>query len=265
MYNPQDGVRSERKEDGMTRETETASQTGDGQPGSGDFIWQRIEQQARTALTHAQIASAAVELADAGGLEALSMRRLAQRLGIATMGTYRYVRGKDELIELMVDAVYADAAMAAADVTAGWRAAMERTAHELRALFSQHPWLLGIGVTSPLTPNATKYTDRALASLAGTGLDEDTKMAVLQTVRSYVAGVAGSRLALAALLGQQDVSGMDELRQRLASRMTWLLGSGKYPAFQRYIQGGIRKDDTDWQFQLGLDCILDGIATRLGI
>lgn len=249
----------------MTRETQAASQTSDGQPGSGDFIWQRIERQARPALSHAQIAAAAVELADAGGLEALSMRRLAQRLGVATMGLYRYVHGKDELIELMADAVYADAATAAADAAAGWRAAMERSAHELRALLSQHPWLLGIGGTSPLTPNATSRTDRALASLAGTSLDEDTKMAVLLTVRSYVIGITGSQLALTTFAERQGVSGMDELRERLASRMTWLLGSGKYPAFQRYIQGGIRKDDTDWQFQLGLDCILDGVATRLGI
>jgi hypothetical protein len=55
------------------------------------------------------------------------------------------------------------------------------------------------------------------------------------------------------------------MRERLASRMNWLLESGEYPAFQRYIRGGIRKDDAYWQFQLGLDCILDGIATRLGI
>lgn len=249
----------------MARETETARQTSDGQPGAGDFIWQRIERQGRPALTHTQIAAAAVELADVGGLEALSMRRLAQQLGVATMGVYRYVRGRDELIELMADAVYADAVIAAAGADASWRAAMERTAHGLRALFSQHPWLISFGVTSPLTPNATKYTDRALALLADTGLDEDTKMAVLVTVRSYVVGVTGSQLALTTFLQQQDASGMNEVRERLAPRMNWLLESGKYPAFQRYIRGGIRKDDADWQFQLGLDCILDGIATRLGI
>jgi AcrR family transcriptional regulator len=247
----------------MARETETARQTSDGQPGPGDFIWQRIERRGRPALTHTQIAAAAVELAAAGGLEALSMRRLAQQLGVATMGLYRYVRGKDELIELMADAVYAEAASAAAD--ASWRAAMERTAYELRALFSQHPWLISFGATSPLTPNATKYTDRALASLAGTGLDEDSKMAVLVIVRSYVVGVTGSQLALTTFLEQQGASGMNEVRERLAPRMNWLLESGKYPAFQRYIRGGTRKDDADWQFQLGLDCILDGIATRLGI
>lgn len=249
----------------MTRETQTAGQTGGEQPGSGEFIWQRIERQTRPALTHAQIAGAAVELADAGGLEAVSMRRLAQRLGVATMGLYRYVHGKDELTELMIDSVYAAVAMSDGDVAAGWRAAMERTAHELRALFSQHPWLLGMSTTSPLTPHATRYTDRALASLAGTGLDEDTKMAVLLTVRSYVIGVTGSQLALSTFLEEHGAPGMDELRERLAPQMAWLLGSGEYPAFQRYITGGIRKDDTDWQFQLGLDCILDGIATRLGI
>jgi AcrR family transcriptional regulator len=252
----------------MARETDTASQAGNGQPGAPDFIWQRIERsgrQARPTLTHAQIAAAAIELADAGGLEALTMRRLAERLGVATMGLYRYVRGKDELIELMVDAVYADAATAAADVATDWRAAMDRCAHELRALFSQHPWLSGIGVTSPLTPNVTRYTDRTLAALAGTGLDEDTKMVVLNTVRSYVVGITGSQLVLTSFLERHGVPSVNQLRERLAPQMTWLLKSGQYPAFQRYIQGGIRKDDADWQFQLGLDFILDGIAARLGI
>src|SRR5690242_10497698 len=71
-------------------------------------IWERLDATARTpktTLTHPQIAEAAVALADAEGLAAVSMRRLAEQLGVSTMALYRYVANKDELLELMIDAV----------------------------------------------------------------------------------------------------------------------------------------------------------------
>ncbi|RJL31951.1 TetR/AcrR family transcriptional regulator [Bailinhaonella thermotolerans] len=230
---------------------------------AGDFLWRRLERGARAPrvqLTHAQIAEAAIEMADAEGLDAVSMRKLADRLGVATMSLYRYVRSKDELLELMVDAAYEQVEIPEG---ADWRETLRARAWATRATYLRHPWLVRLG--EPLTPAVTASADRLLATLDSTGLDADTKMVVLRTVRSYVNGIIAGEIELAELLRREGVSDMDELRHAYAPRMRWLLESGRYPAYRDYIRHGRRKDDTVWQFELGLECVLDGLATRLGI
>ncbi|GLW06877.1 TetR family transcriptional regulator [Microtetraspora sp. NBRC 13810] len=229
-----------------------------------ESIWQRLERPRpapRVQLTHGQIADAAVEIADAEGLEAVSMRRLADRLGIATMGLYRYVRGRNDVVELMVDRVYGQWEPLAPD--AGWREALAAAGRQMRRIRLAHPWLTEAG--APLTPGYVAYADRLLASMSGLDLDEDTKYAVVTALTSYVSGIADAQIHLARLLAREGVATMDELRTAYAPRMAWFLDSGRYPAFERYIRSGTRKDDTDWQFELGLAAVLDGIAARLGI
>ncbi|MEV4327894.1 TetR/AcrR family transcriptional regulator [Microbispora rosea] len=236
-----------------------------------ESVWQRMERPARpprAALTHAQIGAAAVEIADAEGLDAVSMRRLAERLGVATMGLYRYVRGKDDVIELMVDAVYAEEARAGEGgvLSGDWREVLRVSALCLRGLMLRHPWLVETtGQAAPLTPNFVARADRLLASLYGLGLDPDTAMTVLDTVDAFVSGATTARIRMSRLMRKEGAEKMDDLRVLYSSRMGWLLDSGRYPAFARYIRQGVRKDDDDWQFELGLDSVLDGIAARLPI
>jgi AcrR family transcriptional regulator len=229
-----------------------------------ESIWQRLDRSRpapRVHLTHEQIATTAVEIADAEGLDAVTMRRLADRLGVATMGLYRYVRGKDDIIELMVDRVYGEGGIPQADTD--WRITMRGAGRGLRALLLRHPWLIDAG--APLTPGYLARANHVLASMEGLDLDEDTKMLVVTTVSSFVTGVVTAQIQLAQLFKREGVSGMDELRTAYSSRMSWFLASGRYPAFERYIKSGVRKDDTEWQFELGLECVLDGISARLGI
>src|SRR4051795_5156750 len=111
----------------------------DRDPRMKPILWERVEGSGRGPrpnLTHDQIARAAVEIADAEGLTAVSMRHLAERLGIATMGLYRYVTGKDEVYELMLDAVATEIELPDAE----WRAVAESYARQLRALGLRHPW-----------------------------------------------------------------------------------------------------------------------------
>ena len=236
-----------------------------------ESIWERMERPARpprAALTHAQIGAAAVEIADTEGLDAVSMRRLAERLGVATMGLYRYVRGKDDVIELMVDRVYAEEARAGEGGGEGgdWREVLRVSALRLRALILRHPWLVDTTAGSgPLTPNFVARLDRLLASLDGLGLDADTAMTVIGTVTAFVTGATTSRIRMDRLMRKEGAEKMDDLRTLYSSRMRWLLDSGRYPAFERYIRQGVRKDDDDWQFELGLDSVLDGIAARLRV
>jgi AcrR family transcriptional regulator len=113
-------------------------------------IWTRPQQGSRgpsKAHDHASIAEAAVRIADAEGLEAVSMRRLAAELGAGAASLYRYVANKDELFELMVDSVMAQ--RSPPRPTGHWRDDMRTLANKLRALFLRHPWL---GVLSAFRP-----------------------------------------------------------------------------------------------------------------
>ncbi|MFJ2864495.1 TetR/AcrR family transcriptional regulator [Kitasatospora sp. NPDC087314] len=228
-------------------------------------LWERLARPApapRTTLTPHRIAEAAVEIADAEGLDAVTMRRLATALGVAPMAAYRYVSGKDELIELMVDFVYGRLPLDAP--AAGWRDTMRILAVHLRAMNLAHPWTVRAAAAS-LSPNQLAVPERAFAALADHGLDADTTMAVFRTVTGYVHGSVAAEIALQDLQRDHGWSGGDETRAALAPRMSFLMGTGRYPAYQRYLHEATRKDDPTWQFETGLDCVLTGIATHLGI
>ncbi|MFH8383747.1 TetR/AcrR family transcriptional regulator [Kitasatospora sp. NPDC018058] len=228
-------------------------------------LWERLARPApapRTTLNPHRIAEAAVEIADAEGLDAVTMRRLATALGVAPMAAYRYVSGKDELIELMVDFVYGRLPLDAP--TTGWRDTMRTLAVHLRAMNLSHPWTAR-AAASALSPNQLAVPERAFAALAEHGLDPDTTMAVFRTVTGYVGGSVSAEIALLELQREHGWADGDQTRAGLASRMSWLINTGRYPAYQRYLREATRKDDQDWQFETGLDCVLDGIAARLGI
>ena len=108
----------------------TPGDDGEAPPRDAVTIWDRVERARRgprPALTHDPIARAAIEIADEHGLDAVSMRRLADRLGVATMALYRYVSGKSDVFELMIDAAYAEMSLPEAT---GWRAARRKSRPE---------------------------------------------------------------------------------------------------------------------------------------
>lgn len=228
-------------------------------------VWQRLERPApapRTTLTPLRIAEAAVGVADAEGLDAVTMRRLAAELGVAPMAAYRYVTGKDELLELMVDFVYAEPELP--DGAGGWRATMRSVALRTRETLLRHSWVTRAACCAP-TPNQLAATEAVLAALDGLGLDADTAMAVHSTLTAYVHGAVDSEIRLTQLLHARGWSTREEARAGLSSRMTWLIGTGRFPRYARYLGEARRKDDQQWQFETGLDSVLDGIATRLSI
>ncbi|MEU0808158.1 TetR/AcrR family transcriptional regulator [Streptomyces sp. NPDC005970] len=229
------------------------------------FLWERLDRPApapRSTLTPRRIARAAVAIADAEGLDAVTMRRLATDLGVAPMAAYRYVSGKDELLELMVDHVYGE--MTPPEGAKDWRQAARALAQRTRAVLLQHPWVARAAVFT-LTPNQVAVVESALASLAELDLDVDTMMAVCRAVDSYVKGAVDREIGLAELMQEQGWSSADETRIALAPRMNWLMNTGRYPTYARYINEATRKDDAQWQFEIGLNAVLDGIAARLGI
>src|ERR671914_2667448 len=151
----------------------TMEYSGSGDPGrTMALLWgtpKRPGRGPKPGLSVEQIVDAAIEVADAEGLAALSMRRVADRLGVGTMSLYTYVPGKAELLDLMLDTVLAEEARP--DGAGGWRAGLELRAREDWALFHRHPWILQITPgRSLLGPNETDLFEATLRVVDGIGL-----------------------------------------------------------------------------------------------
>ncbi|WP_244207266.1 TetR/AcrR family transcriptional regulator C-terminal domain-containing protein [Streptomyces swartbergensis] len=116
-----------------------------------------------------------------------------------------------------------------------------------------------------MTPSRMAVAERGLSVLAAHGLDADSGMAVLRAVTSFVHGAAQTEIALRDYQERHGWTSGEETREALAPQMRHLMGTGRCPAFEQYALGASRKDDRAWEFAFGLDCVLDGIAQRLGI
>lgn len=216
-------------------------------------------------LTVERIVRAAVEIADAEGLAALSMRGVAARLGVAAMSTYRYVPSKEDLVLLMADAAFGEAhpADACADAPEDWRARVEVGARTLWRLYRKHPWLARIGsLTRPLlVPNLLVHGEWMLGALDGRGLDPTTLFDIHVLLYSHVHGLA-VHLELEAdaeaSTGQSDDQWMDSRAQVLQE----LVDSGRFPTFAKVV--GSFEDGYDLRldalFELGLGALLDGLT-----
>ncbi|MFJ5706141.1 TetR/AcrR family transcriptional regulator [Streptomyces sp. NPDC093105] len=229
----------------------------------GVSLWERLERPAaapRTSLTPRRIAEVAVGIADREGFGAVTMRKIAAELGVAPMAAYRHVDGKDELVSLMVDQVSAELDPGEEEAL-DWRETFRAHARRTRASIIRHPWLAQL--PAPLfaiTPARMAAAERQLAALDGLGLDADTAMAAFRTVSSYVHGVTQSEVSLRQYMREQGWENGDETRRGLAPQMSYLLGTGRYPAYLAYTRTAARKDDAEWAFETGLECVLDGVA-----
>src|SRR3984885_14325663 len=155
---------------------------GAGLPGSVAAAWgvrERPHKGPKPALSLARIVDAAVRVADAEGLDAVSMGRVAAELGAAPMSLYRHLSAKEELLELMTDAAWGDppAAPAAGEE---WRAGLARWAWALRANARRHSWVARIALNSlPIMPHQVAWFENGLACMADTGLTEARKGSVI--------------------------------------------------------------------------------------
>jgi AcrR family transcriptional regulator len=244
-----------------------AKQGGEESGTEAPSLWERMERPApapRTALTLERIAAAAVEIADEEGGAAVTMRRLAAKLGVAPMAAYRHVDGKDDLWALMIDRVSRE--LTVPDGMTDWREVLRSYALQTRELMLAHPWMAVMPTpVIMLTPSRMAVAERGLSALAAHGLDADSGMAVLRAVTSFVHGAAQTEIGLRDYQERHGWTSGDETREALAPQMRYLMGTGRYPAFEQYALGASRKDDRAWEFEFGLDCVLDGIAQRLGI
>ncbi|SEE53309.1 transcriptional regulator, TetR family [Streptomyces sp. 2112.3] len=213
-------------------------------------------------LTLDRIVTTAVAVADADGLGALSMRRVATDLGVGTMSLYRYVPGKAELLDLMLDKVSAFDAEAHPDPAAGWRPALEALARDDWRRHQRHPWLLQVDQARPLLgPSALDAMEYALRALAGTGLTDREKVHVMVSFAGFVIGTARTELNSALAEKRTGVSNAD-FWQAQEPVLSKAMLSGRYPAL-----AGLDEDtftgDGPSVFELGLTALLDGFEALI--
>jgi AcrR family transcriptional regulator len=240
-------------------------------PRSLEALWKRADRRrgaAKQALSLERIVAAAIEVADAEGLAGLSMARVAEKLGCATMSLYRHVPSKDDLQVFMMDAAPGeppDLALADGD----WRAGLERWAHALRAVYLRHPWVLQItGTSPPLEPGQLAWLDRGLAALRSTRLRPAEKLSVIMFLLYYVRGEA-QLAAGRARGGPPDAASDREVLARYGGMLAQLIDPERFPALGEAIAAGVfdpARDDTgaSQHFEFGLARVLDGIAALEG-
>jgi AcrR family transcriptional regulator len=221
---------------------------------------------AQQALSLEGIVAAAIEIADAEGLPALSMARLAERLGCATMSLYRHVSNKDELQVFMMDTAPGSPPALAAG--APWRSGLESWARALQAVYYRHPWILQIiAGRPPLEPGQLAWLESGLRALEATRLAPTDKLSVILLVLNYVRGEAQIRTGL--LQAHRRTPRQEREAQAWYARtLTLLVDAERFPALAELIAAGVFGGDgggeagSDPSFEFGLARLLDGVAVR---
>ncbi|MFF4404541.1 TetR/AcrR family transcriptional regulator C-terminal domain-containing protein [Streptomyces sp. NPDC001262] len=210
-------------------------------------------------LTRERIVRTAVSIADADGSAAVSMRTIAAELGVSTMALYRHVPGKDELVELMADAVFGDVRLPACAAT-DWRGRLEASARTQWALYRRHPWLAkAMSFTRPLmSPHAMAQMDWAMRPLHELGLRPGALLHITVAVAGYVRGVAVN-LEDEADAEQDTGMTQDEWIETRAADMERILAAGHFPVYERMFREADEEFSLDSMFEFGLARLLDGL------
>lgn len=209
-----------------------------------------------------RIVEAAVEIADAEGLGAVSMAAVASRLGFTPMSLYRYVSAKEDLVLLMQE----EATGAPSDATrtaGGWRERLEALYREQLQHYLTHPWVLDIPISGvPATPNSAAWMDAGLSALADTGLTYEERLAVMLLVTG-TAHWAGTVLAGYARVQREKGLADAEIARSEDAMFRALISADEYPELRAAIDAGVFLDESDpFAFALarGLDGVSDYIA-----
>jgi AcrR family transcriptional regulator len=197
-----------------------------------------------------RIAEAAIAVADADGLVAVSMQRVAGELGFTKMALYRYVPGKTELVALMAD-VAIGGPPALTGAPHDWRTRLTDWAHHLLAAFLHHPWLLGATVGPRIMgPNELGWMEVALAALAATGLNGGERLDTVAVVAGHIRSMA------------QQVGATDRPEAALSSPLVALMSTHgeRYPELTAALASTTTQGGQDEALDFGLHAILDGIG-----
>lgn len=234
--------------------------------GQAALVWDRLEPKIRPApspLSREAIVRAAVAIADKDGLAAMSLRKVGAFLDAGPMRLYGYMSTKEELLELMVDAVYAEM-LPSGGKRQHWRDALRSIALRIRQATRKHKWFIDLlGGRPHLGPHALAHLEASLGALSGTSAFEniDVSAQAVRTVNAYVIGAI--RIEASELRAELE-SGMDETAWQTMTfpYISRMIATGRFPTLAKMIERGT-DSSADAMFDKGLDCVLDGIEARL--
>jgi AcrR family transcriptional regulator len=222
-------------------------------------LWREpLPTRAGRGLSRDRIVAAAIKLADSEGLTALSMARLAERLGCGTMSLYRHVASKEELLTFMLSAAPVPPPVRRDRVD--WRGALADWAVALRDVFHRHPWILQTASAGPpADPGQLAWLEAGLAALGSTALSERDKLSAVMSLLYYVRGVAA--------LEAETSGGREELDPtRYAELLRQVIDRDRYPAVAAALDGGAfdgEAGDPRKEFLTGVRRLVEGIAVQL--
>jgi AcrR family transcriptional regulator len=225
----------------------------------GMVVWERPEPPDRPVLaplSRERLVRAAIQLADADGLDAVSLRKVASVLDVGPMRLYGYIATKEELLDLMVDTAYAEIRPAGDD----WRQVLTSLAEAIRLAAQRHEWLADLlGGRPHPGPNTLAAGDAVLAAMGGADLD--TVVPAVAAVTAYVVGAVRREISERRA---ERASGMD-IRQFQVAYGPYLertFATGRFPALATAVRDGphLSADET---FRIGLEFLLDGIEARI--
>lgn len=236
--------------------------------GGAERLWERMEaaqRQARPTLDRRRVVVAAVRVADADGLAAVTMRRIAAELGSSPMALYRHVDRKEDLPGLMLDAVMGTVELITP--TGDWRADLRLLNARRREALLRHTWLSGVLGAHPLVgPHAADFLECSLACLAHLDAPPEAIRGTVGSVDVLVTGSVMRELAERELLRTGGLS-RPEAVEGARPYLDKLVASGRYPNFVKFMLEATPVSHTDADedaaFLSILDCLLDGLESRL--
>jgi len=210
----------------------------------------------RDPLSRDRVLRAALDVADEGGLPGLTIRSLAERVGAKPMSLYHYVANKDEILDGLVDLVFAEIELP--EPNGDWRAAMTRRARSARQVLGRHPWSIAL-LESRATPGAAtlRHHDATIAALRAGGFSIGQTAHAYAVLDAFVYGFAVQE----ASLPFQGPDGAAEVAEPIMA----LMAAGAYPHLVEFAQEHALKPGYDFgdEFEFGLDLVLDGLARLL--
>ncbi len=208
-----------------------------------------------------RIVDAAVELADADGIGAVSMAAVAAALGFTPMSLYRYVSAKDDLLLLMQEQATGLPPETVRDLD-GWCARLLALYTEQVLLYQRHPWMLSLPINgSPITPHSSAWLDASLEALETTPLSADERMAVALAVTGNARWCG---IVQAGYTEQARGSGLgpDEVARRESELYDRVITADEFPALRRAIDDGVFTSPSD-PFRFGIERVFDGVAAYI--
>ena len=204
----------------------------------------------RLPLSRERVLQAAMALADSGGIEALTMRRLGQELGVEAMSLYNHVANKDDILIGIVEMALSEIALPSGE--AGWQAAVRQSAISTRDVHVRHPWVSSLRMSvRGGGPARAQQEEWLLRTLREAGFSKELTFHALHILQSYIQGF--THLQLSFPYQGEELAG-------IATKFLQRLPADEYPYFTEHVRQHLEpRQGEEGGFELGLDLILDGL------